>query len=330
MAFVAAVLLAFIPAFLYAAWLYWLDHYEKEPKLLLGGVFIWGAVVAAGGAWLVNTIFGIGVYLVTESEGATELVTGSLIAPFSEEILKAFAVLLVFLIFRKEFDSVMDGIVYAGVVALGFAATENVLYMYERGFLEDGWEGLRLIFWLRVVFGAWNHPFYTAFTGIGLALARLNRNWLVKLGAPLAGFGVAVFVHSLHNTLASFVSGMGGLAAVFAVDWLGWLFMFAVILAALWRERVWIRTQLKEEFENGVLSAAQYRTASSAGRRGLALLGAAGGGRFTATRRFYHLCTELAYTKHQRARLGEDSASSTAMIEDLRARVRALAGQAQN
>jgi hypothetical protein len=87
---------------------------------------------------------------------------------------------------------------------------------------------------------------------------------------------------------------------------------------------------LKEEVEHGVLNPAQYRTASSAVRRGVAQLGALAGGRYLATRRFYQACSELAYTKHQRARLGEHFASSTAMIEDLRARVRALAGQAQS
>ena len=48
-----------------------------------------------------------------------------MIAPIIEESLKGLAVLLVFLLFRKEFDSILDGIVYAAITALGFAATEN-------------------------------------------------------------------------------------------------------------------------------------------------------------------------------------------------------------
>ncbi|TAK13355.1 MAG: PrsW family intramembrane metalloprotease [Anaerolineae bacterium] len=324
----AAFLLAFIPALLYAAWLYWLDHYEKEPKLLLGGVFVWGALVAAGGAWLVNTLFGISVYLVTSSEIAADMFTGSIVAPLSEETLKGLAVLLVFLVFRKEFDSVLDGIVYAGIVALGFAATENVLYMYERGFLEDGWEGLWFVFGLRVILGAWNHPLYTAFTGIGLAVARLNRNTLVRLGAPVLGWFMAVCVHSLHNTLASFVSGLGGLAAVFLVDWVGWLFMGLIIFISLRRERAWIQIQLKDEVESGVLSVAQYQTATSAGRRALAQLSALTDGRFGNTRRFYRLITDLAYTKHQLAQVGESAANSPQMVADLRQKAAALAARA--
>src|SRR5205823_13992716 len=45
-----------------------------------------------------------------------------------EEGSKGLGVLLAYLIFRKYFDDILDGIVYAGVVALGFATVENVLY----------------------------------------------------------------------------------------------------------------------------------------------------------------------------------------------------------
>jgi len=119
--------------------LYWFDLFEKEPVLLLGAVFIWGAVVAAGSAFLINSILGLSVYVITGSEAATNLTTSALIAPIIEEILKGFAVFLVFLIFTHEFDSILDGIVYAGVTALGFAATENAYYIYTYGFLEVGW-----------------------------------------------------------------------------------------------------------------------------------------------------------------------------------------------
>lgn len=89
---------------LYAYILYWLDRYEKEPLLLLGGVFLWGAIVAAGSAFLVNTTLGLGVFMFTGSEMATDIATGSIIAPLVEETLKGLAVLIVFLIFRREFE----------------------------------------------------------------------------------------------------------------------------------------------------------------------------------------------------------------------------------
>ena len=65
MAFLASLFFGFVPMFMFAAFVNWLDRYEKEPKLLLGAAFVWGAVIAAGGAFILNTAFGIGIYALT-------------------------------------------------------------------------------------------------------------------------------------------------------------------------------------------------------------------------------------------------------------------------
>ena len=250
----ASIFFGVFPTLIFAAIVYWMDRYEKEPKILLGGVYVWGALVAAGGAFLINTMLGLGVYLFTGSEVATDLTTGSLIAPVVEESLKGLAVLIVFIFFYREFDSVMDGIVYAAVTALGFAATENAYYIYTHGFLKEGWSGLIVLVFIRVILVGWQHPFYTAFTGIGLAVSRLNRSPVIRLGAPVAGWFLAVSAHALHNTLASLLSGLTGLATGALVDWTGWLFMFLFILWANRRERLWMVEYLQEEVNLGTIT----------------------------------------------------------------------------
>jgi len=60
MALAGAFFFGFVPMFLFAAFVNWLDRYEKEPKLLLGAAFVWGVVIAGGGAFILNTAFGIG------------------------------------------------------------------------------------------------------------------------------------------------------------------------------------------------------------------------------------------------------------------------------
>ena len=102
MALLGALLLAFVPAFLMAAFIYWLDRYEKEPLIMLGAAFVWGAVVAAGGAFVLNTVFGIGIYALTGSGDVADQATASLVAPFVEEALKAGALLVIFLAFRRR------------------------------------------------------------------------------------------------------------------------------------------------------------------------------------------------------------------------------------
>ena len=56
-----AVLLAFVPAVFLSWIIYWLDRYEREPKLLLFAAFFWGAVVAIIGAVIGSLIMDAGV-----------------------------------------------------------------------------------------------------------------------------------------------------------------------------------------------------------------------------------------------------------------------------
>ena len=316
-----AALLSFVPAFLCAAFVYWIDRYEKEPRLLLGGVFCWGAVVAAGGA-LVSQVFLEGtVQLATGSEETADLAGITLFAPLTEESLKGVAVLLVFLVFRREFDSVLDGLVYAGVTALGFAATENTLYLLG----QNGVDGMLRLWFVRVVLGAWDHPFYTAWTGLGLAATRLSRSAAVRWLAPPAGWFLAVMAHAIHNGLATAASRVNELGvAMFLLDWMGWFLIAVVLLAAVWRERRMLKRQLAEEVARGVLDERQYRTAFSLFPHLGARLRALSSGNLLATRRFYRLCGELAHKKQQLARLG-DEGSTVLLIEELREEMRRLA-----
>jgi len=328
MAFLASLFFGFAPMFLFAYILYWLDRYEKEPIPLLIGVFAWGMVVAAGGAYVLNTIFDITIFSVTGSETASKLATGSFSAPLVEEGLKGMAVLLIFLIFRREFDSVLDGIVYAGIAALGFAATENSLYIW-RGYDSGGWEGLFQLVLIRVVLVGWQHPFYTAFTGIGLAIARMNRSWLVKIIGPVLGFGLAMLAHSIHNTLAG-VPFLGDLTCLLGsfLDWTGVFFMFLVILWANWMEQRNLIQHLREEAQLGLISPAQYRTACSAWAQTFARLTSLFSGRSLATSRFYQVCGELAHKKQQLAKMGDEGGNS-AIIQRYRAELARLAPSAQ-
>ncbi len=326
MAFLASLFFGVVPMFLFAWIIYWLDRYEKEPKVLLGMVFTWGAIVAAGSAFLLNTILGIGVYLVTNSESLTNLSTDSVIAPVIEECLKAFAVLIVAIFFYREFDSLLDGIVYAAITALGFAATENTYYIYTYGYQEQGWSGLLGLVFVRVVLVGWQHPFYTAFTGIGLASARLNRNLWAKVTFPLLGLSVAILAHAAHNTLANFVSGAAGLVATAIFDWSGWLLMVGYIIWAISRDQRSIATHLHEEVALGIITAAQYRTACSAWLQGLVRLQALFSGQYRVTARFYQTAAELAHKKEQLRRLGEEG-GNTLIIESLRKELAQLAIQ---
>ena len=323
MALLGAFFFGFVPMFLSAAFVNWLDRYEKEPKLLLGAAFLWGVIVAGGGAFILNTVFGIGIYVLTGSEGAAEFGTTSIIAPIIEEGLKGLAVLAVFFLFRHEFDSILDGIVYASITAMGFAAIENVLYIYRNGFLENGWEGFWTLVVIRVVLVSWMHPFFTAFTGIGLAIARMSSNMFVKIIAVPAGYTVAVLTHAFHNTFSSLIGGSGGFFLGLLADYLGYAIMLAFIIWMIVHERNLLKKNLRDEVTNGSISQRQYDTVSSFFQTN-AHLSALTSGSFGSTRRFYQVLGELAHKKEQLIKVG-DERGNTRIIEHLRGELVQLA-----
>ena len=323
MPLLVSIFFGFVPMFLFAGFINWLDRYEKEPKALLGAAFVWGVLIAGGGAYIINTMLGMGVYIVTGSESATDFATASIIAPIVEESLKGLAVLVVFFLFRKEFDSTLDGIIYAGITALGFAAIENVLYIYNYGYQVGGWSGLWQLVFIRVILVGWQHPFYTAFTGIGLASARMNRNYFIKIIAVLGGFSIAVFAHAFHNTFGGLIGGLEGLAVGTFLDWVGWFFMLLFIVWMIVHERNILKRQLHAEATNGLISPAQYRTAISFAQTG-ARMNAMTSGSYRSTARFYQVCGELAHKKEQLAKLGNEK-GNLAIIEKLRGELTQLA-----
>ncbi len=321
MALIVSLFFGFVPMFFFAAFVYWLDRYEKEPIALLGATFFWGVIIATGGAFVINTIFGVGIYIFTGSEAAANFGTASIVAPIVEEFLKGLAVAIVFFIYYKEFDSILDGVIYGGIVGLGFAASENTLYIYRDGYLDGGWSSLFAVAFIRIVLVGWMHAFFTAFTGMGFAIARMSKNSLVRFTAPVIGYGVAVAAHAFHNTFGELVGGVEGLAIGTLVDWLGWTAMFGCIVWMIASERNILKRQLQEEVSLGLISQTQYQRSLSFWN-----MTTAGMSGKTASK-FYKTCGELAHKKEQFSKLG-DEGGNVAIIASLRAELAQLASQA--
>jgi RsiW-degrading membrane proteinase PrsW (M82 family) len=255
-----SVLFGIVPMGVYAAVLTLFDRYEREPPLLMLGVFLWGLIVAAGSALILNTVFGIGLFLVSGSEGLANLGTAVISAPLVEETVKGLAVLAVFVYFRNEFDSILDGVIYGSLVGFGFAAAENINYIFE-GFLGGGFQGLAFLVFVRAILIAFLHATLTAFTGIGFAIARLNKG-VLRFAGPAFGFVTAIALHGLHNLFATLGSDLLCLFASL-MDWTGFLGMFVFILYLMWREGKIMRTHLADEVQRGHITSAQYNTAVS-------------------------------------------------------------------
>ena len=283
------LLLAALPTVLYS-WLLWrLDRYEHEPLHLLAVTFIWGAVPALIVAALAEV--GIGVLAGERLEPGMD---ATLIAPLIEEPVKALALIGLFLFVRREFNGLLDGIVYGALVGFGFAMSENVLY-----FLANR-EQLAVIWVLRAVLFGFNHAFYTSIVGIALGLVRYDRRRWVGYAALPVALAVAMLLHGVHN--ASVQVGLAGLCIAWIVDSGGVLVVLAVALLAQRRERHWVQTQLGPEVAAEVIDQRDVQTVCTPSTRfGIELrtLLRRGWLHYRHHRRFHHLLVELAFTKHQ-------------------------------
>jgi len=315
-----------VPMAFYAWILYYLDRYEREPVKLLVGVFLWGAIIAAGAAFVINTITSSGIYFITQSEFATQLTISTLVAPVVEETLKGAAVLMVFLFFRSEFDSLLDGLIYGGITALGFAATENAWYIHQLGFLEYGWEGLLKMTFIRVVLVGWQHPFYTAFIGLGLAFSRRAKEPILRWISPLIGWTVAVALHLLHNLFAGLFQSNAGLVFATIWDWSGYFGLLLLIFLLIKREQHWMKKYLALEFDQEILTNEQYQIACSAWKQGLAFFRARFNGNYRQVKGLYQSCGDLMHKKRQLARHGNELGAALE-IQRLRSELSSLADQ---
>jgi RsiW-degrading membrane proteinase PrsW (M82 family) len=290
-----------------------IDRFDPEPWWALALVLGWGAIAACGVAATVNT----GVELAAVDIGGKEFgqVMGACVsAPFIEEGMKGLAVLGVFYFLKREFDGVVDGVIYATFAALGFAATENIIYYSNAVKADPQGSALAATFVLRGVLAPWGHPLYTSMTGIGFGIAReTNKTWL-KWMAPLGGYCAAMFLHCMWNT-ASTISGF--LFVLMLPLWL--IFVVAFIGILIWlvvRKGRIIRTHLQDEVLLGTITREELLLATSpfAGMR--ATFGYGG----KAGRRFVRAAARLGLSKWHagRAMQGRKKTVSADWIVPLR------------
>lgn len=303
MAYVTSIVMGILPMVIYALFVWRIDRWEKEPLPLVIAVFIWGFLPSAIFALIAQMILGVpGALLSAIHPLIGEIFGGTIVAPITEELIKGFALALLFIFYRHEIDSVLDGIVYGCLAGFGFAAIENILYFFSQA-AENPADLWVLIFLRAFVFGL-NHAAYTSFIGIGFALARFAKDPILRFVYVVLGLTGAILMHAMHNFLVTF----GGVGAIFAIaaDWIGILGLFALVGFCVIHENGWIQKYLTEEVEAGVISQEQATDAASYWKRSSLNFFVLGPRKFFERRQLLHDITELAYKKHQLKRLGED------------------------
>jgi RsiW-degrading membrane proteinase PrsW (M82 family) len=301
--FLIGLVTATVPVPIYLILVLWIDRYEAEPFWMLATAFFWGALVAVFFAIIINTISGEAVAIMTDSEQAGHTFGAVISAPIVEEIAKALILFIFFFLKKDEFDGVIDGIVYAGMVGLGFAMTENILY-YGKAVVSPN-VGLLFVFILRGALAPFSHPMFTSFTGIGLGLARQSRNTAVKWIAPPLGLLAAISMHSIWNGSGALFGGGAFILTYIIIMIPAFFIMLVVIALGLRREGQIVREHLAADFQGGLLTQQEYnQLCTIRGRMGSSFnaFSRGGLGHWQAARRLNQTASELAFHRSRVAR----------------------------
>lgn len=115
-------------------------------------------------------------------------------AAFVEEFFKFFVV-WVFIIRSREFDEPIDAMIYLIVAGLGFAAMENILFLFKS--FPDGLDVTLKIWALRFMGATFLHALAAAITGYFVAMAWFFTNHTYKL--IFLGLAIATLFHFTFN-----------------------------------------------------------------------------------------------------------------------------------
>lgn len=198
---ILVLIAALAPVAVLIYYIYRRDKYQKEPVKELLKAFGLG-IMSVFASLLISTPLGsMGMYGNEPSTLWGSLSTSFFGAAVPEEIAKF---LMFWLLVRKNrfFDERMDGIVYASVVSLGFAAVENIMYLVSN---YESWLAVGIS---RALFSVPAHFFFGVLMGYYYSLYRFCPSeskaygWLI-LGAPIIAHGLFDTVLFSVNVLPS-------------------------------------------------------------------------------------------------------------------------------
>ncbi len=206
----------------------WLNFFETHRFRLILLALVWGAFAVELSYQVSHPM-----RLVLGAE-----FTATHTAPIVEEVFKS--LILLYLVRRADTTFFVDGAVYGFAAGIGFAIAENMLYLSRL----DADTGV-VVATTRAFLASMGHGSLTAIVGMALAgfpLGPINHpllRWLV-------GLVIASAIHLSFNTTAfhQFASGHTGLLVLAAINFTLFMFVCALVLWGLRRERLRLRKSL--------------------------------------------------------------------------------------
>lgn len=184
-----------------------MDFFEQHPPLGFAMAFAWGGFAATYLAIPANQA----IFSLTAKLGGPEFGAdwgAAFAGPTVEETLKILGVVLLILVARNQFPTVLSVVVTGAMVGLGFQVLEDLSYSINgAASFSSGDEvsPVLLIFGVRgIVDGIWSHAMYTSVAafGVGYFLLRRHEAFARRLGVAVGAFVVAWGLHFFWNSPA--------------------------------------------------------------------------------------------------------------------------------
>ena len=185
---VIILLTALLPIAILVYYIYHKDMNSPEPAGQLIKAFFYGILSVPLSLCISIPLGAMGVYPAEATDILGSISTAFFGAAIPEEIAKLF---VLWLVLRKNpyFDESMDGIVYAVCVSLGFAALENVMYLFSNA------EAYLSVGVARAIFAVPGHFCFGILMGYYYSLAKFypksaTKNRALVLVAPIIAHGL--------------------------------------------------------------------------------------------------------------------------------------------
>ena len=177
---------ALAPVFVIIIYIYIKDKYEKESKRILVYTFALGAVVSVVITTILYLFFELFLPIPDDFSVWQQFVKAFFVVALIEEFSK-YVIVKYYNQPRKGFNEPFDGIIYAVMVSMGFAAVENIMYVSQGG-LE--------VALLRAFTVIPAHATFGILMGYFMGKAKFSKN---RIKWNLVGLTVAILFHGVYN-----------------------------------------------------------------------------------------------------------------------------------
>ncbi len=195
--------------------IYKIDRYNREPAKLLGMLFVFGALIAIPVIVVEDFLGYLNVFALTGSD-LQNVYTAFVVAAFTEELFK-WLLLKKFAYRNKAYDEYLDGIVYAVFVSLGFAAVENVGYVFSNGDMN--------VAVMRALTALPGHMLFGVAMGYYFSVMKFARTKVVYRRALKQSLLVPILVHGIYDYIL--MSHYKWLLILF-IPYMIWLWRFGI------------------------------------------------------------------------------------------------------